>query len=278
MNAPTDSTPHRRSFGQSIVHAVGKVIRTRLTAGLITVLPIVVTLWLVRLVFDMVRSSSQWAVEAYLRSMWGLPLLDRWHFDFDHWRDICDARAKLGLPLDSETFMAMLPANVQWGVPLVSVLVTIFMLYLIGLVAANFLGRRFIGLVEAIVERVPLVKTVYRAVKQILSSFGGDQAQNYQRVVLAAFPDVHMRAVGFLTSTFKDTITGEELAAVFIATTPNPTTGFLQIIRRSELTELDWSVEEAARTIMSGGILAPGRVTMLQNRDLAAQSADKPAT
>lgn len=85
--------------------------------------------------------------------------------------------------------------------------------------------------------RVPLVKTVYHALKQIFSSFAGDQTQNFQRVALVPFPQDRMRSVGFVTNVFKDSVTGEELCTVFIATTPNPTTGYLQIVRRCEITE-----------------------------------------
>jgi uncharacterized membrane protein len=75
-----------------------------------------------------------------------------------------------------------------------------------------------------------------------------------------------MRCVGFITATFKDSLTGEELATVFIPTTPNPTTGYLQILKRKELVELDWSVEDAVRTIMSGGILRPDFLTIARQK------------
>jgi uncharacterized membrane protein len=114
------------------------------------------------------------------------------------------------------------------------------------------------------------VKTVYHAMKQILSSFAGDQTQNFQRVALIPFPQDRMRSIGFVTNVFRDSITGEELCCVFIATTPNPTTGYLQIVRRSEITELDWSVEDAIRTVMSGGILKPDFLTIVPNQALRA--------
>jgi len=104
--------------------------------------------------------------------------------------------------------------------------------------------------------------------KQILVSFSGDQTQNFHRVALIPFPQDRMRSVGFVTNVFTDSVTGEELCMVFIATTPNPTTGYLQIVRRSEITELDWSVEEAIRTVMSAGILKPDFLTMVPNEAL----------
>jgi len=81
-----------------------------------------------------------------------------------------------------------------------------------------------------------------------------------------------MRSVGFITATFKDSLSGEELAAVFVPTTPNPTTGYLQILKRSDLVELDWSVEDAVRTIMSGGILRPDFLTIIPTSQRAGPS------
>jgi uncharacterized membrane protein len=137
--------------------------------------------------------------------------------------------------------------------------------------AANIVGRRTIDLFESFVDRVPLVKTVYRALKQILATFAGEQSQEFQRAALVPFPQEKMRSVGFITAIFKDSITGEELAAVFIPTTPNPTTGYLQILKRKELVELDWSVEDAVRTIMSGGILRPDFLTIVPGSQRAAE-------
>jgi uncharacterized membrane protein len=72
-----------------------------------------------------------------------------------------------------------------------------------------------------------------------------------------------MRCIGFITAMFKDSVSGDELCTVFIPTTPNPTTGYLQVLKRSDLIELDWSVEEAVQTIMSGGILRPEFLTIV---------------
>jgi len=157
---------------------------------------------------------------------------------------------------------------VQWGVPICSVLLTVFVVYIIGLLTANLFGRRIIEAVELLVDRVPLVKTVYRGIKQILGSLSGTQATSFQRAALIPFPDARLRAVGFVTSTFKDSVTGEELATLFIPTTPNPTTGFLQVLKRADLTEVNWSTEESVRMIMSAGILPPEHITMVQTKDL----------
>ncbi len=79
-----------------------------------------------------------------------------------------------------------------------------------------------------------------------------------------------MRCVGFVTNIFRDSVTGEELCSVFISTTPNPTTGYLQILKRGDITELDWTVEEGVRAVMSAGILKPDFLTIVPNKNLPA--------
>ena len=254
-------TPTKRPQRQResrIAATVKALIRTRVTAGVITILPIVVTIWLVRVVFGWMRDASQWVVVAALESKW-------------FYRYVWKLGETEGAKVDLDKFLEQYPAF-DWGLAIFSVLLTIFFLYAIGIFAANIVGRRALALLDRVVERVPLVKTVYRGLKQILSSLSGDQTQNFQRVALVPFPHKGMRCVGFVTNIFKDSITGEELCSIFISTTPNPTTGYLQILKRSEITELDWSVEEAIRTIMSGGILKPDFLTVVSNEELAVRA------
>ncbi|MGD8453689.1 MAG: DUF502 domain-containing protein [Phycisphaerae bacterium] len=291
--SPTGKSSPRPS---RVAATVKRLIRTRISAGVITVLPLLVTLWVVRLIFQWMRDSSLWVVELYLRSWMGQPLLDSWQVPArltaqsptaeqilgNTSAQLAAAQTtlisvteklqlleeRLGRPVDMEEFFEILPATVQWGTAIFSVLLTVFFLYAVGLFAANLVGRRVIQTFEQVLERVPLIKTIYRGLKQILASFSGDQTQSFQRVALVPFPQERMRCVAFVTNTFRDSETGEELCSVFIATTPNPTTGYLQILKRSEITELDWSVEEAIRTIMSGGILKPDYLTIVPNKQL----------
>lgn len=263
MNPDPAPAPVRRR--PSRVGATLKaLLRTRITTGILTILPLLVTLWVVRLIFGWMRDASGWAVKALLLSPPGRPYLEQLHFDFARWEKI----KELGFQAAQEQFFELMPWHVRWGIAVFSVLLTIFILYVIGLFSANIFGRRLIEWVEQLVDRVPLVKTVYRGLKQILSSFSGDQTQTYQRVALVPFPDASMRAVAFITNIFPDSITGEELCTVFIATTPNPTTGYLQVLKRKDITELNWSVEEAIRCVMSAGILRPPFLTIVPNKDL----------
>lgn len=258
--APHESSPRR---GSRLGGTLRALLRARITTGIVTLLPLLVTLWVIRLIFGWMRDASQWLIQAFLLSPGGHSYLEYLGFDFARWERL----ASLGLPNPQEQFFHLVPSPIRWSIAAVSVLLTVFVFYLVGLFAANVFGRRLIAWLEQLVARVPLAKTVYHAMKQILASFAGDRAQSFQRVALIAFPQDRMRSVGFVTSVFTDSITGEELCTVFIATTPNPTTGYLQIVRRSEITELDWTVEEAIRTVMSAGILRPDFLTIVPNRD-----------
>ncbi len=269
----TQPSPHRRR--NPIVAGLQALVRTRVTTGLLVVLPVYVTILLVRFVFDLMRGSSQWLVDAYLSSRAG-----EWVRRSLLNIDLNELRERLGHTPSSEELYDALPAFFQWGVGIVSVLLTIVILYAIGLFAANIVGRRVIELYERILDRLPLVKTVYGATKQVLEAFAGDHRQGFQRVALIPFPDARMRAVGFVTNNVIDHVTQQELVTIFIPTTPNPTTGFFQILPRTEITELDWSVEDAFRAIVSGGILTPAGITLVPNgmRPTTTSGAVSPAS
>jgi uncharacterized membrane protein len=253
-----------------IMATIRRLVRARITTGIITILPLLVTLWVIQLIFVWMRDASQWVVKAVLlagvppRASEPTPMLQWLGFDWERWQQLAGS----GAPSAQEEFFDLMPWHVQWGISIVSVLLTLFFLYTIGLLAANLVGRRVIESLEHLVDRVPLVKTVYRGLKQILSSLSGGQTQSFRKAALVPFPQEKMRCVGFITNMFKDSVTGEELCSVFIATTPNPTTGYLQILKRKDITELNWTIEEAIRCVMSGGILKPEFLTIVPNKDL----------
>ncbi|MEW6249491.1 MAG: DUF502 domain-containing protein [Planctomycetota bacterium] len=245
--------PRRSHLGA----ALRAVVRTRITTGLIIVLPILLSIWVVKIVFYWLRDASMWVLVWALESEWFAA----------HVLHQPAARDADGQKQSLEAFLRVHPLW-DWGLDIFSVLLTFVLLYVVGVFAANIFGRRILDFFDRLMERVPLVKTVYRATKQILVTFSGDQTQNYQRVVLIPFPQADMRCVGFLTNIFRDSLTGEELCMIFIPTTPNPTTGYLQVVKRCDITELNWSVEDAIRTIMSGGILKPDYLTIVPNSQM----------
>jgi uncharacterized membrane protein len=241
-----------------VMATIKALVRTRVSAGLITILPIVITLWLLRVVFGWFRDASFWLVSAFLFSSWGHGLLEKTGVNLS----ALPSAGSNPATLPSTGFDA-LPSGLRWGISIFSVLLTFFLLYVIGMFTANAIGRRLLELFELILDRLPFVKTVYRTLKQVLGLFGGDEKQSFQRVALVPFPNELTRSVGFITNSFKDSLTGEELCAVFIATTPNPTTGYVFVLRRADIIEVDWSVEDAIKMAVSGGILSPPYITML---------------
>ncbi|HNO79139.1 MAG TPA: DUF502 domain-containing protein [Phycisphaerae bacterium] len=209
------------------------MLRTRVLAGLATVIPLWVTWVIVSFVFNTMRSVSQPFIEHGIE-----------------WIVQSSGRQPKGIL-----------AYVDWAAPVVAVLLTLFSLYLLGLFSANVLGRRVVNLVERLFEGLPLVKTIYGSTKRIILTLaGGNGTQHFQKVVLVEFPRPGMKCIAFLTSVIKDTDTGRLLATVFISTTPNPTTGYMQILPLEDVSETGWTVEEAVKVLMSGGILSPPKI------------------
>lgn len=228
-----------------ILNYARSLLKTRIMAGLIVVLPVMVTIFVLQFVFGLMRDATQWIVYGVLRGEWVgfLPLSWRPH-----------VRVWSEAELDN--------ATVQWGIAIFSVMLTIIILYFIGLLTANIVGRRVIYLLESLVDRLPVFKSIYRASKQILTTFTSNQSERMQRVALMPFTSPQVRSLGFITRIFPDPQTGEELCAVFCPTTPNPTSGFILIVKRRDVVELDWTFEEAFKVIMSGGILLPEKINI----------------
>lgn len=231
-------------------------LRSRIMAGLALVIPIWFTYVVVTFVFRLMRDASLWLVEAVLLSPLGEPLLARWGLSSEQ-------LAEKGLDA--------LPLPVQWAIGVLAVLLTIVALYVLGTVTTNVVGKRIVRLVEMLVERVPFVTVVYHASKKVLETLTGEGAQPFQRVVLVPFPNKETHSVGFVTRVIQDQKSGETLYTVFVATSPNPTTGFVFLIKPSEVVELNWSVEEAVKVIMSGGVLMPDLASFLPRADNAAK-------
>ncbi len=159
--------------------------------------------------------------------------------------------------------------EVLWSI--VSVVLVIGIIYGLGLMTMMVVGRKLVALFEAILDRVPLVRHVYRAVKKLTTVLQEKPAGDVQRVVLIEFPNAEMKTVGLVTRVLDDTRTGRQLAAVYVPTTPNPTSGYLEIVPVERLTQTDWTMDEAMNFIVSGGAVAPDRIFY----DGAAPSAEE---
>jgi uncharacterized membrane protein len=140
-----------------------------------------------------------------------------------------------------------------------AVLFTTLGLWLIGLAASRVFGRRLIEGIEAFLERIPLVQAVYGGTKRFITAMWRPPSRQ-QRVVLISFPSPQMKTVGFITSLLRDETTGRELAAVYVPTAPNPTSGYIEIVPLDEVVYIDWTVEQVMSFVVTGGANAPGRV------------------
>ena len=141
----------------------------------------------------------------------------------------------------------------------VAFVLTFLALYFIGVVATNFLGKFVISLFEKIVNNVPIIKNVYTSSKKLIEIISLPTTQSFKRVVIVEYPRVGMKAFAFVTGGLK-TKSGVELSSIFIPTTPNPTSGFLIYLPEQDIEETDLSIEEGMKLIVSGGILVPDRM------------------
>lgn len=208
-----------------------KTIQSNLIAGILTVLPILVV-WIVVSFLLTLLSSAGAPVASALTNF-----------------------------IDSE-FPAMAPVLANSFVQgTVAIGVVLLLLYLIGAVASRVLGRRLIDFVERLINRIPLIHTVYKAAKQLVGAMH-QQPGGAARVVLIEFPHPGVKAIGLVMRTFQDKNTGEELAAVYVPTAPNPTSGYLQLVPMSKLVHSDMSMDQAMTMIVSGGAVTPEHMSI----------------
>lgn len=132
------------------------------------------------------------------------------------------------------------------------------LVYLVGLVAAFVVGRRLIGVGHRIMELIPFVKGIYGTTRVAVGMLSSNNDHRYSSVVLIDFPRKGIKSIGLVTSRMIDT-NGEEMLAIYIPTTPIPSSGFLVIAAATEVTNTEMSVDEAMRVVISGGVLS-GRV------------------
>lgn len=173
---------------------------------------------------------------------------------FVHW---VDSRVKPLIPTvyNPDTYL-------PFSVPGVGLLFAILMLTLLGFLTANLVGRTIVSYGENLLDRMPLVRNLYRGLKQLFQTVLSQTSRTFQKVVLVEYPTKGVWRVGFVATGAKgevdDRLADEEALAVFIPNTPNVTAGFLVFVPRHRAMVLDMSVEEAAKMIISAGLVAPG--------------------
>jgi uncharacterized membrane protein len=148
-------------------------------------------------------------------------------------------------------------------------------LILIGWATAGVLGRFFVRVYERVLERLPVIRGLYGATKQIFQTVLSQQSNTFREVALLEFPRKEMWTIGFITGKtegeIRDLVGDEDVVNVYVPTTPNPTSGYLVFVPRRDIVILDMSIEEAIKFVISGGIVAP------PDRRNLAETAPPPA-
>tara|TARA_Y100000588_G_scaffold90157_1_gene96956 strand:+ start:1249 stop:1866 length:618 start_codon:yes stop_codon:yes gene_type:complete len=148
--------------------------------------------------------------------------------------------------------------DLSWFKPTLATIVILVCLCLLGWLVTLVIGRKIISVLDGIIARIPLVHSIYGSIKTLIGALQ-TKPDGTRRVVLINFPSDAMKTIGFVTRVIRDR-TGRRLAAVYVPTTPNPTSGYLEIIPVSDLVSLDWSIEEAMSFVISGGAVAPDTI------------------
>ena len=143
-----------------------------------------------------------------------------------------------------------------WFQNIVAVVIVLFGLFLLGVIGRAVIGRKVLDAFDALMGRIPLVQSIYGAARKLIQTIQANP-EGHRKVVLIDFPSPGMKAVGLVTRTFNDPVSGAEIAAVYVPTTPNPSSGYVELVPMADLTPLDWSVNEALTFIISGGAVAP---------------------
>ena len=202
-------------------------LKSDLIAGLLVVIPLATTIWLS-------VSTAKWAIDLFTR-------IPKRINPFD------------GLdPLLTD----VLNFSVGLAVPLLSILI-------IGLMARNIAGRWLLDFGEQFLQAIPLAGSVYKTLKQILETLLSDSKTKFRRVVLVEYPRKGVWTMGFVTGKVSpqlQTHLPEEMISVFIPTTPNPTSGWYAVVPQQEAIDIDISIEDAFKVLISGGIVSPESV------------------
>ena len=153
--------------------------------------------------------------------------------------------------------MELVDQYIGYRIPGLGLFLFVLVLYMAGVVTSNVLGRRLFGILDDLTSRIPLVNTVYKVGKQLSSTLSLPEKQIFKRAVLVDYFKPDSWVIGFVTGELKDESTGESLLKVFVPTVPNPTSGLLVILKESQCKDPHWSVEEAMKMVISGGIIGP---------------------
>ena len=172
---------------------------------------------------------------------------------------------KLFVDLMDRTLLLIPPqytpeALLGFSIPGLGVLLSVLIILFTGMIAANLLGGKLVALWESILARIPLVRSIYSAVKQLTETLFSPSGQSFRKVLLVEYPRKGAWTLAFQTGTDAGEAqqkTGEDIINIYVPTTPNPTSGFFLMIPRRDVIELDMSVDEGLRMIISMGVVVP---------------------
>jgi Uncharacterized conserved protein len=221
---------HKMKSGTLYNVGFEKSIRRKLIAGLLVVFPVFITFFVIKFLFTMIGGILSPVV---IRAIG--------FFGFS-------PKSKID----------------EFIVTSVAFVLTFVVLYSIGVIATNFLGKFIINFFESILHNVPIIKNIYTSSKKLIEIISLPSTQSFKRVVIVEYPRVGMKAFAFVTGGIK-TEDGTELTSLFIPTTPNPTSGFLIYLPEGDISETNLNIEEGMKLIVSGGILVPDRMEVYTN-------------
>ncbi len=204
-----------------------KDIRKRMISGLLLLMPFFLTLLVIKWLFGLVAGFLRPLIKVILTKL-----------------------------LDEALLQAIPDVYIGVAASLLSIVILVLLVYAIGATAQRVVGRRLIHSGEGLMLKIPLVGTVYSSIRQVVHALSLSDKAAFKSVVVVEFPRPGFKALAFLTGRIKDP-EGRTYCKVFIPTTPNPTTGFFEIIPVEEVAETGLSIEEAFKMIISGGLISP---------------------
>jgi len=157
--------------------------------------------------------------------------------------------------------VAILDKVIGYSIPGLGIILILLFLYLIGLIVSNVIGSKLFSFIEKLFSKVPFVKMTYQIGKQVSTSFSIPEKQVFKRAVMVEFLKPGMWVIGFVTGTVIDKANKDEkLLKVFVPTPPLPTSGTMILVREEQIREPGWSIEEAMKVVISGGIIGPEKI------------------
>lgn len=168
-------------------------------------------------------------------------------------------------------------ALLGFNIPGLGALLTLLIILVTGLLTTNFIGQRLVRWWEALLQRIPVVRSIYQSVKQISDTVFSPSGQAFRQAVLVEYPRQGSWTIGLLTGTPGGEIAthlGTDMISIYVPTTPNPTSGFFLMVPRTEAIELDMSVEDALKYLISMGVVAPTTLPIKNADTVSAPTTD----